>query len=229
MNYLESYIQETILEFESLADCIWKFNLHIADLRKEEMGKLDLYFPNDPKVQMWRWKHESRLLEYVFPKALNYSFAVFVYIEIETRLMRLCNLLQEEFKLPIKATDLRGQGTEKYIEYLNKLIGISNDEIALLDAIRSLGKIRNCIVHTNGFIGESKDNKEIERIIQKELYLKEQDRNNPKRERKLVVIEKMAGEHRLKVDMHYPFLSCAYARDFFIELYELIQKQVHNK
>lgn len=193
------------------------------------MGKLDLYFPNDPKVQMWRWKHESRLLEYVFPKALNYSFAVFVYIEIETRLMRLCNLLQEEFKLPIKATDLRGQGTEKYIEYLNKLIGISNDEIALLDAIRSLGKIRNCIVHTNGFIGESKDNKEIERIIQKELYLKEQDRNNPKRERKLVVIEKMAGEHRLKVDMHYPFLSCAYARDFFIELYELIQKQVHNK
>jgi hypothetical protein len=134
MEYLEQYANETALEFEALADCIWKFNLSIDDLR---------------------------------------SFVVFVYIEIETRLMRLCNLLHTKLSLPIMAKDLRSQGIERYIEYLSKFLNISKSDLLLIEVIKNLGKVRNCIVHTNGFLEESKDNKELNRIIDNELYLTE--------------------------------------------------------
>jgi hypothetical protein len=127
------------------------------------------------------------------------------------------------------AKDLRGQGVERYIEYLNKFLDVSKGDLLLIEVIKNLGKVRNCIVHTNGFLEESKDNKEMNRIIDNELYLMEKDRSNPKRENRFITVEDVRGEPRLRIDMHYPFSLCGYARDFFLELVALLDKKMLNR
>ena len=218
MDELQSFLSETHFEFECIADCIWKFNHQIDYLKKLEREKLDAYFPNDKVLQTLRLRHEFYKLEDIFPRTLNYSFVVFVYIEIETRLMTLCELIYEELRTPICVKELKGSGINRYINYLTKFLRINKNDLEILPVIFNLATIRNCIVHANGFIDSSKDSNEINNLIKNEHYLPEHHRRTPKREEKLIISEDYDNEQRLKIDMHYPFLCCGYARDLFSQL-----------
>ena len=100
-----------------------------------------------------------------------------------------------------------------------------------LRIILNLVKIRNCIVHTNGYVAASKDNSAIMKIIENEHYLADTDRNNPRRKEKLIVFDDFDVEKRLKIAMHYPFLLCSYAHEFFSQLILTINngRKPHNQ
>jgi hypothetical protein len=231
MDELQSFLSETYFEFDCIADCIWKFNHQIDYLKTVECEKLDEYFPDNKALQTLRLKHEFFKLEDIFPRTLNYSFVVFVYIELETRLMTLCDLIHEELSMPIRVKELKGSGIKNYINYLTKFLKINKKDLEILPVIYNLATIRNCIVHANGFIDSSKDSNEINNLIKNEQYLPEHHRRTPKGDEKLITSEDYDNEQRLKIDMHYPFLCCVYARDIFSQLIMTINESIksHNK
>ena len=53
-------------EYSLLADCIWKFNEQIDELKRIELNKLNTYYPNDETGRAIRWYFESQKLEYFF-------------------------------------------------------------------------------------------------------------------------------------------------------------------
>jgi hypothetical protein len=82
---LRSLAVEVQIEFGDLCDCVWKFNGQIEEIRKTELSKLDAYFPDDPHRKARRWLEEGYKVNFFFPLALNYSFVVLVFIELENK------------------------------------------------------------------------------------------------------------------------------------------------
>ncbi|WP_305980661.1 hypothetical protein [Marinobacter salsuginis] len=222
MEFLEKFLEESYREFEALADTVWKLNSSIDDLYEEEKAKLTAYFPNDPELQAMRWSHEGYILDQVIPKALNYSLIVFLYIELETRLMKLCNYLCENRKLPVKPNELKGQGVIRYLKYIESFFNISIDEVAEIEDVRSLGHLRNCIVHTNGFVNHSSNSKAINHIVNQGRYLTRDRKDLRSGERALIKLEETEDGERLKFDFHYPFMLCGYLQRFIISLVRII-------
>lgn len=222
--------QDTMFEFNDLGDYIWKFNKHIDAIREEEISKLDAYFPDDPKLRAYRWLDESRKLDHSFPTALNYSFVVLVYITLETRLLRICSLLHESRKLPLRAKDLSGSGLERSMAFLEKLGGLSRQRLPLWTQIRKLATIRNCIVHTSGFLEYSNDKKELLALIKDQSYLSKENRERldafERKEKRVVpvitTVQVQCGE-RLFAAQKYASFACCYGRDFLMSVLEEIK------
>ncbi|QEI10976.1 hypothetical protein [Cellvibrio japonicus] len=224
MQYLQKFITESHREFQALADTVWKLNCSIDDLYEEEKAKLAAYFPSNKELQALRWRHEGYILEQVIPKALNYSLIVFVHIELETRLMKLCNYLHESEKLPIKAKELNGQGVTKYLKYIESFFGANINKIDEIEDILSLGQIRNCIVHTNGFVNLSSNSAALNKIINQGKYLTKDKIDLRSGEQALIKLETTDDGERLKIDFHYPFILCGYASRFLESLVRSLKK-----
>jgi len=218
MEYLQRFIAESNREFEALSDAVWKLNCSIDNLHQEEKVKLDAYFPDDEELQALRWRHEGYILEQVIPKALNYSLIVFVHIELETRLMKLCNFLHDSQKLPVKALELEGQGVTKYLKYIESFFGTDINQIDEIEDIRSLGQLRNCIVHTNGFVNYSSNTGALNQIISHGKYLTKDKKELRIGKDALIQLETTEDGERLKIDFHYPFILCGYIRRFLESL-----------
>lgn len=225
---VKSFCDETYYEFDHLGDYIWKFNQQIDELRKIEIAKLHAYHADEPEMQAIRWARESQKLDYSFPTALNYSFVVLVFITIETRLMRTCDLIYELRKLPIRAKDLSGRGLERYMKFLSKLADVRRENLSYWPQISNLTKIRNCIVHTSGFLDYSRDAQDLRRLVEDKSYFTSEHRkrleNIERSERKSIPpalhIEHVAGGERLIVEMEYSHAVCAYGREFLFEVFE---------
>lgn len=222
---LQQFCDETFEEFGHLSDYIWKFNLQINELRSVELQKLQYYFPNDPTGQAIRWHYQSQKLDYWFPVMLNYSFVVLVFITIETRLMKACDLISESRTLSIRAKDMAGNGFERYMSFLTKLVGIPRQKLTLWPQISRLATIRNCIVHASGFVEFSNDEKVIRSIAQDRSYLSKEhlariekydkEKNEDTRP---IRIEKTDNGERLIIELDYSHNICFYGREFLMQI-----------
>jgi len=225
---LQEFCNEIYLEFNHLSDYIWKFNLQIDELRTIELEKLESYFPNDPEMQAARWHNESQKLDYFFPVALNYSFIVLVFITIEARLMKACDLITEFKGLPIRAKDMAGNGFERYMSFLTKMAGVSREKLTIWNQISKFSIIRNCIVHTSGFIEFSNDEKAIRSIIQDRSYFSSEHSEHKvsiekyEKENNVSIrpvrIEKTDNGERLIIEIDYSHNICFYGRDFLMQV-----------
>ena len=217
---------QTYRDFSHLSDYIWKFNRQIEELRAVELAKLENYFPDNPEMQAIRWYYESQKLDQFFPTVLNYSFVVMACITIETRLMRLCDLLYEVKSFPVRADDLAGSNLERYMVFLDRFMGVSRGELGYWPQIAALTKIRNCIVHTSGFVARSRDERSVRNIITNRSYLSQADAQRrqglEKKDGRLVpheiYIREEEGRDRLVVRLQYAHSVPGYAREFFHEL-----------
>ena len=89
--------------------------------------------------------------EDLFP-TMRYSCIVFLHTMLETQLRSLCNAIRQEKDLPISLSDLRGSAIEQARDYLKKLAGIRVSEYPEWSDLRTLQKVRDCIVHQYGFL-----------------------------------------------------------------------------
>ncbi len=217
-------------EYSLLADCVWKFNEQIDELKRIELEKLDTYYPNDDNGKALRWYFESQKLEYFFPVTLNYAFLIMVFVTIETHLMKTCDLLYETRKLPLRAKELAGRGLDRYMNYLSKLASVSRDCISIWPQISNLTKLRNCVVHTAGYIDNSKDEKTIRAMVKDMSYLSKEDKErlalstNTQEQDDLhfqsVLIQQIEGRDRLTIGRDYSFAITTYGRDFLNQIFE---------
>ena len=97
----------------------------------------------------------------VFEKLSLRSFVVILYSFIEDMLNKLCNpsLIDDDHwlevrgikPLPLKYTDMRGDGVVRAGLYLEKVVGLNlHKDNKPWSEIKTLGKIRNSIVHDRG-------------------------------------------------------------------------------
>lgn len=60
--------------------------------------------------------------------------------------------MQREQSLPLRLSEIRGNGIEQAGQYLTKLVGISVGGWAEWAELQTLQKVRNCIVHSYGYL-----------------------------------------------------------------------------
>jgi predicted secreted protein len=203
---IASFSGETSFLFSELADYIWKMRHQLEQLVIKEREITATEFDGDSmrfRQAMESWKHE-----HLFPNALHYSFIVLLFITIEDRLKRACDLIHRANNLPLRAKDLRGDSIEQGMIFLEKLASVLRSELSFWPKVSDLVKVRNCIVHTNGHIELSRD----------KAYLKELIKKNPEH---LKVSDHPAPEDQLLIIEHsYCMLSTRDAREFFDEICE---------
>ena len=93
-----------------------------------------------------------------------------------------------------------------------------------------LAAIRNCVVHTSGYVEYSNDERKIRAMVQDISYLTKEhiesvklsEKNDGKDDFNLqsVQIEQIAGKDRLIIRREYTFIICLYGRDFLNQIFE---------
>ncbi len=91
-----------------------------------------------------------------FPSILYKSIFLHQYYLLENCLNILCMQLFEVENYSISLNDFNGKGISRAIGYLKKVCSISNlTESKEWIAIKDFNKLRNCLVHNEGFISEN--------------------------------------------------------------------------
>lgn len=106
--------------------------------------------------------HEQRHLENLYDldlrPSLRYSFLVLLHVVFETQLRVFCNDIKNQRPLPnIAMKDLRGSPIDQGFMFLTRLAGLSVGDFPEWEHLRTLQKIRDCIVHCYGQVSDSKD------------------------------------------------------------------------
>jgi hypothetical protein len=107
---------------------------------------------------------ELRYTEELIP-AMRYSFVVLVHIVFESELRKFCSSMGKERNSALSLSDISGKSPiERSCTYLTKVLGLPVGNLAEWQHLRSVQKVRDCIVHAYGHVNESRDKRDIERI-----------------------------------------------------------------
>ncbi len=144
------------------------------------------------------------LLNSFFPNSFRYSFIVLLFIHFEQLLQELCDLLAQINNLPkvSKVGVLKSCG-----KFLETFLGIKRDVLSKWSRVIELCKLRNCIVHTRGIIDKSRECKYLEELTSKTNFL---------------TLSNYGNMRRIIINKNYCMLLTADIRDFFYEIFKLI-------
>jgi hypothetical protein len=131
------------------------FSQATEGLSESERQEVETYFSDDYYI-----------IEEVHVGLYRKSTLVSVYSFLENSLNTLCRHLYKRNGYPVELDDLRGEGIVRAKCYLEKLAGI---DFSLMNGqwgiILSFNKVRNCIVHSEGNIKDSKSSEKLENIV----------------------------------------------------------------
>jgi hypothetical protein len=145
LSYHKEYLYEieTFLESEKLAQRA----IHAADpdLFDEVM---------DDRLTM---------MEHFYPDILRKSLFLALYSLVETEFKIICRHVEKRDKLPLSLEDIFAQGgfTKKVKKYLEKLTRVNFPSTPEWTEMENYRKLRNCVVHNQGKLTSSKDDKHL--------------------------------------------------------------------
>ena len=123
------------------------YNEAIKGLSEEETREVDEYFSDNYYI-----------IEEIHVGLYRKSTLVSIYSFLENSMNGLCRHLYASHKYPVKVDDLRCEGIARAKDYLEKL---ANVDFSALNGdwsnLMTLNKIRNCIVHSEGDVKNSKN------------------------------------------------------------------------
>jgi hypothetical protein len=112
----------------------------------------------------------NNLYELNLIPATRYSFVVLLHILLETQLRVFCADVQIQRGLPeVSVRDFRGSAVEQAELFLSKLAGVKPQEFPEWEHLRTLQKLRDCIVHTYGSVSDSRDQKFLRELSTKAI------------------------------------------------------------
>ncbi|SRR6266568_1499824 len=113
------------------------------------------------EVDIQLFRNEQQALEDFFERDLiptmRYSVVVFIHIVFETRLRSFCAAMQRERNIRLALGDIGGSAIEQARTYLSKLVGVAVGEYPEWSKLRSLQYVRDCIVHSYGYVDSDDD------------------------------------------------------------------------
>lgn len=103
--------------------------------------------------------NEKYLFYHWFPNLQRRNFIITLVTIIEDETHSYCEKLYKHNKVAIKYSDLKGTAIEKFLNYAEKLAGLEfHFDGNIINKLKSITELRNCLVHANGVIdGYSKD------------------------------------------------------------------------
>lgn len=140
---------------ESRAELEEKIQSILASSQEEDQFFINSYIHHET--------YDDEILMDEIERLQRYSLIMSVFSFYETRLKSLCNMIEKEFNLKIKISDLNSYKGDlmKYWTYLSKVYEIPTEELQpLFDPINRQKKLRNIIAHHDG-IANKKQMKEI--------------------------------------------------------------------
>ena len=126
--------------------------------------------------------YTENLFEEDLVPTMRYSFIIFLHTVFETRLRDFCDRVRLEQNHRISVADLRGSAIDQARDYLTKLAAIPVADYPEWSQLKNFQKIRDCIVHTYGFIHAGEDRfASVKRIIDSDpdLTLNHRSRISP--------------------------------------------------
>jgi hypothetical protein len=160
---------ETEFAFDSLADYLDIIEGQFESVRKLESNRIQQNPPAglseeefaeyQSEIQFFEDRYERD-----FPSKIRYSFVVLLYIVLETRLRAVCDEISKRINLDLRERDLKGAIMERAKAFLKKVAKLPNGDPMVWQWMSDFQKVRDCIVHTNGRIEESKDKARIGKI-----------------------------------------------------------------
>jgi hypothetical protein len=148
----------------------------IEEVQRCERVALDAERPatgNEEDLQTF-W-HKKDALEQLFEEDLiptmRYSFIALLHIVFETHLRKFCACIQRERHLSLALRDIQGSPIDRAKTYFTKVAQLPITNFPEWGQLRMLQKIRDCIVHTYGYVAESQQEKEIRELAAKSIGL----------------------------------------------------------
>ncbi len=106
---------------------------------------------------------EVKIIQSTFRK----SFLIACCSNFEYQLYNICKEEQKKKSLKLGINDLSGKGIEQAKNYLSKVIGVDISIDKSWQEVINIQKIRNKLVHNNGFLESEKRDTQIENYISK--------------------------------------------------------------
>lgn len=149
-------------------------NILLAQNKFEELYNSEIEINNEsddqPKDDYWNYEYIK--VHEIFPSFYRQSTFIGLYSFLETRLYSLCDNLHRVKGLCNLSGDTRIENSKIYLK--NELgIEINTNDLKIFwDTIKDFQKIRNCLVHNNGYLTYLAINKQqtLRVIISKNPY-----------------------------------------------------------
>jgi len=143
--------------FHSKTELSWQQN--DEQLQKEIDSILKKYPEADHHeiVESHGW--DLHLNQYKYPDIHRTALVISIYVFIEDQLNGLCITLGESLDSKLRFTDLKGQGIERALLYMSKIASFDLGKIPSLSFVRHVNKLRNKIVHADGYLSEDPSDK----------------------------------------------------------------------
>ena len=179
---------ETIYNLDNMFDYMEMMENQYAKVRKikkETIAKVPAGLSEEEFLE-WQSQldlHEERY-ERDFPSKMRYSFLVLLHIIFETRLLSACNEISRRRNIDIKEKQLKGPPIERANIFLRRIVHIFPKNQKPWQTLSDLQKVRDCIVHANGKVSESRDKKHFEDVFSKDIGVSVDDSGYLKIERR---------------------------------------------
>lgn len=145
-----------------------------------------------------------------FPDALRYSLFVHSFAKWEHSLEVICKDVQENMKLALSQKDLNGDTLLRSKLYLTKVAGVGFPKNpTTIESLRTLGLIRNLIVHANGAFQDSYDRGKRRAVV---AYLKKSKAGS------------VVNDIRVHLNRAFCPKAISVFQNFFNELFALLKK-----
>ncbi len=155
--------------------------LEVMEAQMEEVHRcervtLDAERPHGADEEDYQlFLNQKQALEDLFEQdlapAMRYSFIILMHTVFETRLRAFCSDIQRDRGIPISLSDIRGSPIDQARTYLAKLAALGIADFPEWQHLRTIQKVRDCIVHAYGYVVESRTEKEIRQLVSENIGL----------------------------------------------------------
>lgn len=177
-----------------------------ARMRAVDKARVDQRPPQLSEEDFAEWRdkllaHEERYNR-DFPRNMRYSFVVLLQIIIETRLRAACDEISRRKRLQLTEGNLRGSAIDRARLFLSKVASLDVSNSQLWQQLTDLQKIRDCVVHANGIVADSRDSTHLRQVVGSKVGVS------------------LDPSGALAIDQEYCGAALESARRFFEELFD---------
>ena len=174
--WFDAHRWATEFAIDNIQDYVETMEVQFDTLRKLEKEKIPQNQPPGLSEEDYaEWQAEINFFEERyerdFPSKIRYSFLVLLYIVFETRLRAACDEITRRGNLDLKEKELKGSPIERARIFLEKVAKVAVKDQVTWQSIVDFQKVRDCIVHLNGRVENSRDKERIQNLCNKNLGL----------------------------------------------------------